>query len=104
MATKPAGDGMEKYRGRGLIQLTGKDNYQQYSTALNVDFVSDPDPVATNPEYAVGAAAWFWDSHNLNSLADADDIKAITKRINGGYNGLEDREAFLARAKSVLGA
>ncbi len=96
-----SGDGW-KFRGRGLIQLTGHDNYQQLTNAFDQDFISNPDPVADNPEYAVGAATWFWDSRDLNTYADQDDIRAITKRINGGYNGLEDREEFLARAKSVL--
>lgn len=91
------------YRGRGLIQLTGKDNYQNYSDACGVDVVAEPDRVAEDPALCVGAAAWYWDSRNLNQYADGDDIKTVTKRINGGYHGLEDREEKLANAKQVLG-
>ena len=65
--------------------------------------INNPDQLADNADAAVAAAGWFWDMRKLNGYADQDDIKAITKRINGGYNGLEDREAYLARAKQVLG-
>lgn len=91
------------YRGRGLIQLTGKDNYTNCGKATGMDLVSAPDQLAENADAAVAAAGWFWDMRKLNGYADEDDVKAITKRINGGYNGLEDREAYLARAKKVLG-
>ena len=97
-----SGDGW-KYRGRGLIQLTGKDNYSAFSSATGIDVVSNPNPLANDPELAVKAATWFWTMRGLNTYADQDDIRTITKRINGGYNGLEDREAYLARAKSALG-
>lgn len=92
-----------KYRGRGLIQLTGKDNYSNCGKSTGMDLVDNPDQLADNADAAVAAAGWFWDMRKLNGYADEDDIKAITKRINGGYNGLEDREAYLARAKQVLG-
>ena len=92
-----------KYRGRGLIQLTGKDNYTNCGKATGMDLVNDPDQLTDNADAAVAAAGWFWDMRKLNNYADEDDIKAITRRINGGYNGLEDREAYLARAKQVLG-
>lgn len=92
-----------KYRGRGLIQLTGKDNYTNCGAATGMDIVNHPDQLADDANAAVAAAGWFWDMRKLNSYADQDDVKAITKRINGGYNGLEDREAYLARAKQVLG-
>lgn len=107
-----SGDGW-KYRGRGLIQLTGKNNYdkatnEMYALPLGVDFVDEPDLLAT-PEYAAQSAAWYWETNGLNALADqlvgADDIdifKQITKRINGGYNGLDDRLALYERAKSVI--
>ncbi len=98
-----SGDGW-KYRGRGLIQLTGKDNYSKLSEALGIDLVAYPDQLATSANLAVGAAGWFWDMRNLNTYADQDDIKAITKRINGGYNGLEDREKYFDRAREVLNA
>lgn len=91
-----------KYRGRGLIQLTGKDNYTNCGKATGMDLVDNPDQLADNADAAVAAAGWFWDMRKLNGYADQDDVKAITKRINGGYNGLEDREAYLARAKQVL--
>lgn len=92
-----------KYRGRGLIQLTGKDNYTNCGKATGLDLVGNPEQLAENADSAVAAAGWFWDMRKLNSYADQDDIKAITKRINGGYNGLEDREKYLANAKKVLG-
>lgn len=97
-----SGDGW-KYRGRGMIQLTGKDNYQAFSNSMEHDLVAEPDAVANDPALAVAAAGWYWDSRNLNHYADQDDLKQITRRINGGYHGLEGREAFLARAKQVLG-
>lgn len=96
-----SGDGW-KYRGRGLIQLTGHDNYQRCGQAIGLDLENDPDQVADDPSVSVSAVGWFWQTNNLNRLADADDIKGVTKRINGGYHGLEDRMAFLERAKSVL--
>lgn len=91
-----------KYRGRGLIQLTGKDNYTNCEKATDMDLVNQPDQLANDANAAVAAAGWFWDMRNLNKYADDDDVKAITKRINGGYNGLEDREAYLQRAKEIL--
>ncbi len=92
-----------KYKGRGLIQLTGKDNYSRCGAALGLDLVNEPEQVAENPNTAVAAAAWFWNHRNLNAYADQDDVKAITKRINGGYHGLEDRTHFLNSAKEALG-
>lgn len=97
-----SGDGWA-YRGRGLIQLTGKNNYQACSDSLNVDLVVNPEQAAENPILCVKTAGWFWNSRDLNNLADQDDIVAITKKINGGTNGLEDRQAILQRAKQVLG-
>lgn len=107
-----SGDGW-RYRGRGLIQLTGKANYdkatnEMYALPMGVDFVDEPDLLAT-PEYAAQSAAWFWENNGLNALADqlggandAEVFKAITKRINGGYNGLDDRLAIYQRAKTVI--
>jgi putative chitinase len=83
------------YRGRGLIQLTGKANYQACSEALGVDLVSDPDLVST-PMYAALSAGWFWSTHHLNNIAE--DIVAVTKKINGGTIGLDDRVARTQRA------
>ena len=87
------------YRGRGLIQLTGKSNYQACGDALGVDLVSDPDLVST-PMYAALSAGWFWHTHHLNSIAE--DITAVTKKINGGTIGLEDRVARTERALTAL--
>ena len=96
-----SGDGWLR-RGRGLIQLTGTDNYKACTKALNVDLMKNPDLIISNAEICMKTACWFWDKNNLNTLADKDDVKTITKRINGGYNGIEDRESILKRAKSVL--
>ncbi len=94
------GDGF-KYRGRGWIQLTGKANYKVASAELNQDFVNNPDLLEQYPGAAL-IAGWYWDKHNLNALADNDDILSITKRINGGTNGLPDRQAWLGKAKAVI--
>jgi putative chitinase len=98
--TQP-GDG-KRFKGRGLIQLTGRANYTEYSLDSGVDYVTDPRKVATDPFVAVDVACWFWNKRKLNTLADRDDVKAVTRRINGGYNGLDDRIAYLVRAKAVL--
>jgi len=91
-----------KYLGRGLIQLTGKENYANCGLGLGVDLLSDPDLLST-PEYAALSAGWFWDKKGLNSLADSEDIETMTKRINGGLIGLDDRKAKIAKAKQILG-
>jgi putative chitinase len=98
--TQP-GDG-PRYKGRGLIQLTGRGNYAGFCKAVNVDLLSDPKRLATDPQLAVQAATWFWTKHNLNALADGDDTVALTKKINGGTNGLAERGVRLARAKWFL--
>lgn len=95
-----SGDGY-RYRGRGLIQLTGKDNYDACARALNVDLHGQPDYLET-AEGAARSAAWFWSHNNLNRFADADDIVGCTKRVNGGTIGLEDRQHHYETAKSVL--
>ena len=82
-----------KYRGRGLKQLTGKDNYARCGQALGVDFVGNPD-LLLEPIYAARSAGWFWKANDLSSFADAGDIKGMTKKINGGYIGLEARQAL----------
>lgn len=96
-----SGDGWLR-RGRGLIQLTGTDNYKACTKALNIDLMKNPDLIISNAEICIKTACWFWNSKKLNELADKDDIKSITKRINGGYNGLDDRNSILKKAKSVL--
>lgn len=98
------GDGI-KYKGRGLIQITGKHNYKQISNYFKVDFVDNPEFLET-PTMAAMSAGWFWHVKKLNSLADSNlenmALKAITKTINGGYNGLEDRIKKYILVKSVL--
>jgi putative chitinase len=90
--SEASGDGY-KFRGRGYIQLTGRDNYTQFGKAIGVDIPSNPDSVATT--YALASAAWFWSKNGLNKLADvgASDtaVTSITKRVNGGTIGLADR-------------
>ncbi|MBD2311952.1 DUF4231 domain-containing protein [Desertifilum sp. FACHB-1129] len=98
--TQP-GDG-KRFKGRGLIQLTGRHNYELFSQTMGIDFTAKPELVAQAP-YAVLAAGWYWDDRDINQLADRDDIRAVTKAINGGYNGLDDREKYLRAAKRVLG-
>ena len=96
------GDG-QRYKGRGLIQLTGLSNYKAFQKWLNraPDIIKNPS-LLEQPHLATLVSCWFWDSRNLNELADKDDFKSITKRINGGYNGLSDRLMFLTRAKAEL--
>jgi len=94
------GDG-KRYMGRGLIQITGRDNYQQASHALGIDFVDAP-YLLEQPGIAALSAAWFWDAHHLNELADTGDMRHITRVINGGYNGLEERMKIYAEALEVL--
>lgn len=92
-----SGDGW-KYRGRGLKQLTGKDNVSRCGKALGVDLVNHPEFLLM-PVYAVRSAAWFWKENKLSAFADEWDIEGMTKRVNGGLIGLADRQA---RCKSVL--
>ena len=99
--TQP-GDG-RRFKGRGLIQLTGRANYSAYSKDCGVDYVANPMTVATDPFVCVDVAGWYWNKRNINRLADRDDVKAVTKAINGGFNGLDDRMDYLYRAKQVLG-
>ena len=101
--TQP-GDG-PRFKGRGLIQLTGRANYQQYGQAIGKDLLTHEQwkQVADDPNLAVDVACWYWEMHNLNQSADQDDITTITRRINGGLNGLDDRKRLLARAKFFLG-
>jgi len=94
------GDGV-RYKGRGLIQITGKANYLQLMLALDIDCIEHPELVEL-PENACRSAAWFWKTHGLNELADSGDFLKITKRINGGINGLNDRQAFFEAAKRIL--
>lgn len=90
-----------KYLGRGLIQLTGKENYENCGSGIGVDLLDNPD-LLTTPEYASLSAGWFWNKKSLNALADSGDIDTMTKRINGGLIGLDDRKTKIAKALSVL--
>ena len=91
-----------KFLGRGLIQLTGKENYERCGTSINVDLVNNPD-LLLDPKYAALSAGWFWNRKGLNELADANDIETMTKRINGGLKGFDDRKAKIAKALLMLG-
>jgi putative chitinase len=91
-----------KYLGRGLIQLTGRENYANCGTAIGVDLIGNPN-LLIEPKYATLSAGWFWNKKGLNNLADSGDIETMTKRINGGLIGLDDRKAKIAKAEQVLG-
>lgn len=97
--TEP-GDGY-KFKGRGLIQTTGRTNYKATGDALGVDLIGGPELLA---DFALAArsAAWYWKQHGLNELADVGDFLTITHRINGGYNGLANRQSLFEDAKQVL--
>jgi putative chitinase len=101
--TRP-GDGV-RFKGRGLIQLTGRANYTRFGAALGctAEVLADPAIVADDPILAVETAGWFWHATGLHVHADRDDLTALTRRVNGGTNGLLERAAMLARAKALLG-
>ena len=94
------GDGT-KYRGRGLIQITGRANYMTCGEALGLDLINHPE-LLEKPQHACMSAAWFWASRGLNTLADAGKFDAITQRINGGQNGAADRQALYAKGLKVV--
>jgi len=96
-----SGDGW-RFCGRGLIQLTGKDNYQSFADSIETDLEDIPHYLATF-EGAVQSACWFWENNNLNKWADAGDITTLTKKINGGTLGLDERMKHYAHALHVLG-
>ena len=100
MGNNEEGDGA-LYIGRGCIQLTGKDNYKAVSDALNADLLTTPQLVE-KPRYAALTAGWYWNKKGLNALADSNDIETMTKRINGGLIGLEDRKAKINMAFNAL--
>lgn len=95
-----SGDGW-KYRGGGLIQVTGKDNYRACGIALGVDLIASPEVLRTEL-YAALSAGWFWQTNNLNTLADRGDVISITKRINGGETGLADRQELYNTALKAI--
>lgn len=98
--TEP-GDG-RKFKGRGLIMITGRANYKAAGGDLGLDLIGHPE-MASEPATSARVAAWYWDRHGLNSLADAGKFDSITRKINGGLNGKAQRDALYARAKKVLG-
>ena len=100
MGNAASGDGW-KYRGRGLIQITGKNNYRACGEALGLDLIAQPE-LLEKPQHACMSAAWFWATNGLNTLADVGKFDAITQRINGGQTGAADRQARYARALKVL--
>jgi putative chitinase len=100
LGNKYRGDGA-RFKGRGAIQITGRYNYTKYGDILGIDLVGHPE-LALEPRYSLEIAAAYWRDRGLNALADADNVKQITRKINGGYNGLDDRIASLRRAKAAL--
>jgi putative chitinase len=100
MGNTEDGDGA-KYIGRGLIQLTGKDNYTAFGEAIGEDLVANPQLVE-EPRYAALSAGWFWNKRGLNALADAMDIETLTKRINGGSIGIDDRKAKISMVLNAI--
>ncbi|MGK7915808.1 MAG: glycoside hydrolase family 19 protein [Prochloraceae cyanobacterium] len=98
--TQP-GDG-KRYKGRGLIQLTGRSNYRQCGKALGLPLEENPQVVVQDPYTNAAVAGWYWQSRNINAAADAGDFRKVTKLINGGYNGYPDRCQFWERAKKVI--
>lgn len=101
MGNNAPGDGW-KYRGRGLIQLTGRDNYRSAANALGVELLVHPE-LLERPGEAALTAGWYWSTRGLNELADDDRLEAITRKINGGVNGLVDRRERYLLAARVLG-
>ena len=95
-----AGDGV-KFKGRGLIQITGRRNYEQISNEFGIDFVKNPH-LLEEPEWAVKSACWWWQSNGLNEIADKGDFQKVTRRVNGGLTGWAERSKWYALAKSVL--
>ena len=101
MGNTQEGDGW-RFRGRGLKQLTGRDNYTRFGASIGMSAEEAAEYVAT-PAGAIESACWFWDTNNLNSIADTDDVVKMTKKINGGNIGLEDRQKRYTHALKVLG-
>lgn len=98
--TQP-GDGV-RYKGRGLIELTGRGNYALYGPKLGLDLITHPE-LAADPMISLKLACLFWQGHGLSALADLDDLEGITRKINGGLNGLAARSAATDRAFAALG-
>jgi putative chitinase len=100
MGNTSVGDGW-RFRGRGIIHLTGRENYRKAESETGIPVASNPD-LAADPETAVRLAMWYWNARNLNMLADADNVVGLTRRINGGTIGLQDRTTRTERAKALL--
>lgn len=94
------GDGA-KYKGRGFIQLTGRANYTQFAIASGIDVVERPDQVEI-AQLCVQVSMWYWDTHGCNEAADQDDLIKVTKKVNGGTNGLSSRQLYYERAKIAI--
>jgi putative chitinase len=101
MGNLQPGDGW-RYRGRGYIQLTGRDNYAEAEAALGLPLLSHPD-LLTRPAIASEVSAWWWEQAGCNALADAGDIEALTRRINGGLTGIDSRRRLYGAVKGALG-
>ena len=101
MGNTEDGDGWA-YHGRGLIQLTGRDNYTAAAQSLGYSYIDNPE-LLLQPKHAALTAGWFWNKKGLNELADAQEYGQMTKRINGGTLGLDDRIAKITKAKQILG-
>ncbi|MEQ6289622.1 glycoside hydrolase family 19 protein [Vogesella sp. GCM10023246] len=102
LGNTPAADGDgQLYCGRGLIQITGRRNYELCGLALDLDLIGKPQ-LLEQPAYAALSAAWYWQNNGLNELADKGAFDAITRRINGGQNGRDDRRAIWSRAGQIL--
>jgi len=91
-----------KFKGHGPIQITGRANHKACGDALGLDLINNP-TLITKPEHGTAAACWFWNSRGLSALADVDWFKEITRRINGGYNGLPERRQYWDRNRTLLG-
>jgi len=96
LATRSRGDGV-RFKSRGFRQITGRLNDERAGRALGIDLVDDPE-LAQTPDVAARVAAWFWQTHHLNSYADRGDFTTITRRMNGGLPGLADGQAYYERA------
>jgi len=94
------GDG-RRFKGRGLLQLTGRSNYKIYGDALGIDLIENPEQ-ASDPVTSLKIACLYWKQHEINPLCDEDHLQAVTRKVNGGLNGLDSRADFLAKAKAAL--
>ena len=102
MGNRPGTDDGWRYRGRGMIQITGRDNYRMCGNELGLPLLAQPD-LLQEPEHAAMSAAWFWAMRSLNAAADMRDVERATRSINGGINGLADRQRRYAIAADALG-